>query len=330
MGIFEIVLIIIGSLLIFISYILSEKLAGNKLKENEQLLFNMNTEITEEIEQQKKTMREEFQNLLEDKRETLLLFIEDELSRLSNEKIMAVSEYSDQVLEKIAQNHSEVVFLYDMLKERETDIKKLIQELESNKGELNKLQTQLLEFVKEIKAQKEQLETMKSAKIKTNSISVPAVDSMLQSSNTGVLSGIDLLKKGKQKQVEELKTKKETKEKKIRKEEQILQKGNKEHSEDKVSSPKVVSIEKKTTVSANNNIIADKINSVEEIVHKETFINQDQNKEFLKETSSNNNEQILKLYEEGKSVLEISKQLGIGQGEVKLVIDLFRGGRRGR
>lgn len=39
----------------------------------------------------------------------------------------------------------------------------------------------------------------------------------------------------------------------------------------------------------------------------------------------NQNEKILKLSEEGKSVLEISKELGLGQGEVKLVIDLFQG-----
>jgi len=36
------------------------------------------------------------------------------------------------------------------------------------------------------------------------------------------------------------------------------------------------------------------------------------------------NERILSLWEQGKTVLEISKQLGIGQGEAKLVIDLFK------
>ena len=38
----------------------------------------------------------------------------------------------------------------------------------------------------------------------------------------------------------------------------------------------------------------------------------------------NNNERILKLYREGRTVLEIAKELGLGTGEVKLVIDLFR------
>jgi DNA-binding NarL/FixJ family response regulator len=41
--------------------------------------------------------------------------------------------------------------------------------------------------------------------------------------------------------------------------------------------------------------------------------------------SSNNNSQILSLYSQGKTIIEISKLLGLGQGEVKLVIDLFKG-----
>lgn len=39
----------------------------------------------------------------------------------------------------------------------------------------------------------------------------------------------------------------------------------------------------------------------------------------------NNNEKILALYKEGKSNMVIAKELGLGVGEVKLVIDLFKG-----
>lgn len=41
--------------------------------------------------------------------------------------------------------------------------------------------------------------------------------------------------------------------------------------------------------------------------------------------TSNNNEKILSLHKEGKNNLEIAKILGLGIGEVKLVIDLFTG-----
>ena len=34
-------------------------------------------------------------------------------------------------------------------------------------------------------------------------------------------------------------------------------------------------------------------------------------------------EKILELYKNGKSIRDISRELGMGQGEVKLVIDLY-------
>ena len=41
--------------------------------------------------------------------------------------------------------------------------------------------------------------------------------------------------------------------------------------------------------------------------------------------SANNNEEILRLHKAGKSNMAIAKDLGLGLGEVKLVIDLFEG-----
>lgn len=42
-------------------------------------------------------------------------------------------------------------------------------------------------------------------------------------------------------------------------------------------------------------------------------------------TGANTNDEIIKMYKQGKSVLEISKELNIGQGEVKLMIALYGG-----
>ena len=42
------------------------------------------------------------------------------------------------------------------------------------------------------------------------------------------------------------------------------------------------------------------------------------------EQSYNNNEKILRLHKLGKSETAIAKDLGLGVGEVKLVIDLFK------
>lgn len=43
--------------------------------------------------------------------------------------------------------------------------------------------------------------------------------------------------------------------------------------------------------------------------------------------SQDDNDKILALYKQGKSIVEISKLLGRGQGEVKLIINLYQGGK---
>ena len=60
------------------------------------------------------------------------------------------------------------------------------------------------------------------------------------------------------------------------------------------------------------------------IAEEPAVVQKEQKKE---KTSGNVNLKIQKMYKEGKSVLDISKELNIGQGEVKLVIALY-GGRK--
>lgn len=63
---------------------------------------------------------------------------------------------------------------------------------------------------------------------------------------------------------------------------------------------------------------------MKETVRKEST--REENKD-INLVTGNNNEKILELNSIGKSNVEIAKELGLGIGEVKLVIDLFRGGK---
>lgn len=64
---------------------------------------------------------------------------------------------------------------------------------------------------------------------------------------------------------------------------------------------------------------------MKETVKKETL--REDNRDPKAFETDNNNERILRLSAEGKSNVEIAKELGLGIGEVKLVIDLFKGGK---
>ena len=64
---------------------------------------------------------------------------------------------------------------------------------------------------------------------------------------------------------------------------------------------------------------------MKETVKKETL--REDNRDPKAFETGNNNEILLQLSKEGKSNVEIAKELGLGIGEVKLVIDLFKGGK---
>ena len=58
------------------------------------------------------------------------------LEKLTNEKIMAINEYSDTVIEDINVNHKEVLFLYDMLNDKHVTIRNTVTEVENTMGEV--------------------------------------------------------------------------------------------------------------------------------------------------------------------------------------------------
>ena len=57
------------------------------------------------------------------------------LEKLTNEKIMAIDDYSRAVLEEIEKNHKEVMFLYDMLESKTSDVKNTIRKADAVKRE---------------------------------------------------------------------------------------------------------------------------------------------------------------------------------------------------
>ena len=77
------------------------------------------------MQEELNTFKEQQIELFNSVSEDTIVKTDDYLSKLSNEKIMAVSEYSDQILEKIARNHEEVVFLYNILNHKEKSLRRL-------------------------------------------------------------------------------------------------------------------------------------------------------------------------------------------------------------
>lgn len=204
----EIVLIVLGIIVVIVSCVImrpKDKTVNSKSKG----ITSFEEVFTkDEIKAMKERMYEQLTEVSED----IIIKVDQNLSQISNETIMEVSEYSDQVLEKINRNHEEVVFLYNMLSEKEKELK-----------------TAMREVVIPRKVMEETIEK--------NDMEIDSSEELDQLYET-----------------------------------------------------------------------------VDNIA--------------LSELDTNHNAQILSLHNRGKSIVEISKILGLGQGEVKLVIDLFRGRKK--
>lgn len=198
--------------------------------------------IPEEVlEAQKQELLKYADRIYEEKSEEIVVKTDDYLSKISNEKIMAVNDFSTQILEKIDANHKEVVFLYDMLNQKEDEIKLTVQQFDHEKQEMQEVVGDIIKLTKQMKASLKKTDTSKSTTV-------------------------------------EKQKKPETKKVAAKPEEPVK------------------TTEKKPEVKT----------------------------EFAETMQADRQkEEVLKLHKQGKSVLEISKAMGMGQGEVKLIIGLY-------
>jgi hypothetical protein len=208
------------------------------------------------------------------------------MGSLSNEKIMAIDEFSNQILEKISSNHQEVVFMYNMLSEKQKELKNLMLE-KPKAATVPALDEKTLSDEKTVSPVKKASESVSESPVKTvkapqSQMKVkqqPSSAAKNRTKKADVPTGLSQVRK---------------------------------------------SVSNKTSHPAPAGAAAEPAPKPK--VVKKTEKAADRQPET--EIPGNVNLQIQKMYKEGKSVLEISKALDIGQGEVKLVIALY-GGRKG-
>ena len=237
------------------------------------------------------------------------------MDRLTNEKMMAVNEYSDTVLSEIDKNHKEVVFLYDMLNDKHETLKSTVSEVEKKTSEVKQA---VLDAEITAKETKEQLDEVKEMSTVAKE---QASEAIVKAQSAQRTSAIDRLKA--------VETAKESEEefKPMSMEDMVPAKTTKKK---RTTKPKV----KEEAVVFDNDIINtsnfDLIKSLDDDskVKKESpNLNLGTDSVGKPMGGLNNNEKILELHNKGKSNMAIAKELGLGMGEVKLVIGLYEGSK---
>lgn len=282
-----VVMIIIGLILSIASFFISEKMTKKEDSFNVDLLtVDENYEFSE---RELRIIRRKIEDVIANQAKDILYETNESLSNMANEKTLALGDYAVAVCEEIEKNHKEVMFLYSMLDDKQKEIMNTVKAVD--------------EVNREVK------DTISKARHITVSVEdLRAGDAEKDNPSEKKLSAIDQL----------------TALSKKKKEMDSVQTHAVEPAEEP-SMPETVSdeeIEKELAVTE----------PLEEPDVNDMFAELDETEldfdEVLEEEfkdSENSNDIILQMYKKGSSIIDIAKQLGLGVGEVKLVIDLYQG-----
>lgn len=116
MGTVAIVLMVIGIICVIISIILG--ITDNK-EQADTASYVSDYDSAKQVSQVSKAI----DDIIEKKMQDIEEKTEASLDKISNTKILEMNEYADNVLKEINRNHNEVMFMYDMLNEKDKEIK---------------------------------------------------------------------------------------------------------------------------------------------------------------------------------------------------------------
>lgn len=122
MDIMEIILLVAGGAIFVLSFFLPDRKGASADALSGEDVRSM-------IDREMAAVRQSLDGTVDESVSIAMEKTERSLERLSNEKIMAVSEYSDTVLAEIHKTHEEVMFLYDMLNNKHTSLKNTVAEV---------------------------------------------------------------------------------------------------------------------------------------------------------------------------------------------------------
>lgn len=332
MSAIEIILLIAGALVLTAGYLVPSKgkESGSHITEGQE------KKIEELVGKAVEDARGKIEDIVDETVSYSVEKTERSMERISNEKIMAIQEYSDTVLEEINKNHEEEVFLYDMLNSKHeslvetvseagktvAEVKQTLQDAQITAAEVKEAaqtEKEQKDQAARVEAVKAEMAKMEAAAESTVSFSPMKADTQIETDRvlpTFAGSAAD----DPNAQLEE-----------------IIKKSIKTGKKKKASSAKKTEAEMKENAVEdelpNSEIDDEGLGSSEYTPEEEAeFIQYGANRmspdiQLNKGPAlgGNNNEHILEMHRMGKSNMAIAKELGLGLGEVKLVIDLYKG-----
>ena len=323
----EITLLVIGVIIFIASFFIKDRKAVKSERDIEEEQRQIRKLMEHELDDMKSMVNDATDETVEYAMEKA----ERSLEKLSNEKIMAVSDYSNMVMEEIDKNHKEVMFLYDMLSDKQVDVNNSARKVEATVREAEDFSDAAMASTEEFRRNLDDYSSKKLEEVRQAAESV--TDSVIAPEPAGYdeagrpytpyvppkvdrpMTAIDMLKA--RQNEEDIKPVFNT-----------------------LNTDSFKSIEASEVTLMNPEDVLRPMNFGENAPEFDNttgmadMMQGDVPQQEPKKQSSfmkgfgpgkgNNNQKIIELHEQGKSTVDIAKELNLGVGEVKLVIDLFR------
>ena len=142
----EITLILVGIIFVLVSFFVQEKLTPKDVQEITRLSEKELKIIVErELKNANDKVEDAIDAVVEQSQENAKRLMEKE----TNEKIMAINEYSNTVIESMNKTHNEILFLYNMLNDKHTELTGLASQLQQFSEQVKHTQDEMMTHLTE-------------------------------------------------------------------------------------------------------------------------------------------------------------------------------------
>lgn len=313
---FEITLILVGIVFLIGSFMVKDKLSKNDLDK----IADMSAEELKVItEKEIKNAELAIDGMLDEHIASKTDETKRDLEKETNSKIMAINEYSDTVLDSINKSHNEIMFLYSMLNDKHEELTRLSGNIEKITAQAKKT----FESVEASKINNLSNKTVLNAKPVVNAAPVSNRQAVTESrgiASSDIVTGT--------KNTASVKTQNVSAQNMMS---QHVAAQNIMSQNTAVRNTAVPNMAAQNAVAQNvavSNMTAQNMTASNTTMQSRNLSDTDVQSGRVYDISEiNHNPQILRLYKSGKNIVEIAKELGLGKGEVKLVIDLYNEGK---
>lgn len=317
----EITLILVGIVFLIGSFMVKDKLSKNDLDK----IADMSAEELKVItEKEIKNAESAIDGMLDEHIASKTDETKRDLEKETNSKIMAINEYSDTVLDSINKSHNEIMFLYSMLNDKHEELTRL-------SGNIEKITAQAKKTFEPVEASKINNlsnKTVLNAKPVVNAAPVSNRQAVTESrgiASSDIVTGT--------KNTASVKTQNVSAQNMMSQHAAVqnIMSQNTVVRNTAVPNTVVPNMAAQNAVVQNvavSNMTAQNMTASNTAMQSRNLSDTDVQSGRVYDISEiNHNPQILRLYKSGKNIVEIAKELGLGKGEVKLVIDLYNEGK---